>query len=168
MKKGFLFFNQRCDNLSRTIYILFINTNCSLPAQKKATRTYVQEKTNYVCLHVHSCRKLLILHLRIPLFEIYSFIKNGCWIIHNKVTEITIKLFHYVYLHHIFFLQLFSRKAYIYTKLRYMTTQWKFLCGTIFLIKKNRFPWISYIKAFYLDMFNLRYQIKNSLSLYSV
>lgn len=137
-----------------------------LASSKKATRTYVQEKTNYVCLHVHSCRKLLILHLRIPLFEIYSFIKNGCSIIHNKVTEITIKLFHYVYLHHIFFLQLFSRKA--YTKLRYMTTQWKFLCGTIFLIKKNRFPWISYIKAFYLDMFNLRYQISDSLSLYSV
>lgn len=136
-----------------------------LASSKKATRTYVQEKTSYVCLHVHSCRKLLILHLRIPLFEIYSFIKNGSWIIHNKVTEITIKLFHYVYLHHIFFLQLFSRKA--YTKLRYMTTQWKFLCGTIFLIKKNRFPWISY-KAFYLDKFNLRYQISDSLSLYSV
>lgn len=94
-----------------------------LASSKKSTRTYVQEKTNYVCLHVHSCRKLLILYLRIPLFEIYSFIKNGCWIIHNKVTEITIKLFHYVYLHHIFFLQLFSRKA--YTKLRYMTTQWQ-------------------------------------------
>lgn len=126
------------------IYIIY-KYQLQLASSKKATRTYVQEKTNYVCLHVHSCRKLLILHLRIPLFEIYSFIKNGCWIIHNKVTEITIKLFHYVYLHHIFFLQLFSRKAYIYTKLRYMTTQWKFLCGTIFLIKKNRFPWISYI-----------------------
>lgn len=149
------------------IYIIY-KYQLQLASSKKATRTYVQEKTNYVCLHVHSCRKLLILHLRIPLFEIYSFIKNGCWIIHNKVTEITIKLFHYVYLHHIFFLQLFSRKA--YTKLRYMTTQWKFLCGTtcIFLIKKNRFPWISYIKAFYLDMFNLRYQISDSLSLYSV
>lgn len=147
------------------IYIIY-KYQLQLASSKKATRTYVQEKTNYVCLHVHSCRKLLILHLRIPLFEIYSFIKNGCWIIHNKVTEITIKLFHYVYLHHIFFLQLFSRK--VYTKLRYMTTQWKFLCGTIFLIKKNRFPWISYIKAFYLDMFNLRYQISDSLSLYSV
>lgn len=116
------------------IYIIY-KYQVQLASTKKATRTYVQEKTNYVCLHVHSCRKLLILHLRIPLFEIYSFIKNGCWIIHNKVTEITIKLFHYVYLHHIFFLQLFSRKA--YTKLRYMTTQWKFLCGTIFLIKKK-------------------------------
>lgn len=160
MKKGFLFFNQRCDNLSRTIYILFINSNCSLPAQRN-----LQEKTNYVCLHVHSCRKLLILHLRIPLFEIYSFIKNGCWIIHNKVTEITIKTLSLCIPPSYFFLQLFSRKA--YTKLRYMTTQWKFLCGTIFLIKKNRFPWISY-KAFYLDMFNLRYQISDSLSLYSV
>lgn len=162
MKKGFLFFNQRCDNLSRTIYILFINSKCSLPAQRK-----LQRKTNYVCLHVHSCRKLLILHLRIPLFEIYSFIKNGCWIIHNKVTEITIKTLSLCIPPSYFFLQLFSRKAYIYTKLRYMTTQWKFLCGTIFLIKKNRFPWISY-KAFYLDMFNLRYQISDSLSLYSV
>lgn len=72
------------------IYIIY-KYQLQLASSKKATRTYVQEKTNYVCLHVHSCRKLLILHLRIPLFEIYSFIKNGCWIIHNKVIEITIK-----------------------------------------------------------------------------
>lgn len=148
------------------IYIIY-KYQLQLASSKKATRTYVQEKTNYVCLHVHSCRILLILHLRIPLFEIYSFIKNGCWIIHNKVTEITIKTLSLCIPPSYFFLQLFSRKAYIYTKLRYMATQWKFLCGTIFLIKKNRFPWISY-KAFYLDMFNLRYQISDSLSLYSV
>lgn len=131
MKKGFLFFNQRCDNLSSTIYILFINTKCSLPAQRKLQGLmYRKKQITSVYMYIH------VGFFLYSMFEIYSFIKNGCWIIHNKVTEITIKLFHYVYLHHIFFLQLFSRKA--YTKLRYMTTQWKFLCGTIFLIKKKQ------------------------------
>lgn len=120
------------------IYIIY-KYQLQLASSKKATRTYVQEKTNYVCLHVHSCRKLLILHLRIPLFEIYSFIKNGCCIIHNKVTEITIKTLSLCIPPSFFFLQMFSRKAYIYTKLRYMTTRESSFVVLSSLLKKTGF-----------------------------